>query len=70
MKSVNVHEAKTELSKLLNQVETKGTIITICRYGKPVAELSPVKPKALSPLQKYAWVKSGKILGDITKPVW
>ncbi len=42
---VNVHEAKTHLSKLLERVE-KGETIVIARAGKPVAELSAVKPKA------------------------
>lgn len=40
---VNVHEAKTHLSKLLERVENGETIV-IARAGKPVAELSAVKP--------------------------
>ncbi|WP_209723444.1 type II toxin-antitoxin system prevent-host-death family antitoxin [Marmoricola sp. OAE513] len=41
---VNIHEAKTHLSKLLERVENGETIV-IARAGKPVAELSAVKPK-------------------------
>lgn len=41
---VNVHDAKTNLSKLLERVE-KGETIVIARAGRPVAELSPVKSK-------------------------
>jgi antitoxin (DNA-binding transcriptional repressor) of toxin-antitoxin stability system len=41
MQKVNVHEAKTRLSSLLSEVETKGETFIICRNGKPVAELSP-----------------------------
>lgn len=37
---VNVHEAKTNLSKLLEAVEDGETVV-ICRHGKPVAELVP-----------------------------
>lgn len=37
--SVNVHEAKTHLSKLLARVE-EGEEIVIARSGKPVAKLS------------------------------
>ncbi len=33
---VNVHEAKTNLSKLLEAVEDGETVV-ICRHGKPVA---------------------------------
>jgi prevent-host-death family protein len=35
---VNVHEAKTQLSKLLELVEN-GETVTIARHGKPVAQL-------------------------------
>lgn len=38
MKTVNVHEAKTHLSRLLAQVEA-GEEIIIARGGKPVARL-------------------------------
>lgn len=41
MKQVNVHEAKTQLSKLLEAVE-RGEEVTIARNGRPVAVLSPV----------------------------
>ena len=40
---VNVHDAKTHLSKLLQRVE-KGEEIVIARAGKPVARLVPVAP--------------------------
>lgn len=40
MKSVNVHEAKTHLSRLLVEVE-QGEEIVISRGGKPVARLLP-----------------------------
>lgn len=41
MKAVNVHQAKTRLSKLLAEVEKTGERISICRNGKPVADLVP-----------------------------
>lgn len=37
---VNVHDAKTHLSRLLERVEA-GESITIARAGKPVADLVP-----------------------------
>ena len=44
-KSVNVHEAKTHLSRLLGRVE-RGEEIVIARAGRPVARLLPVgRPK-------------------------
>jgi prevent-host-death family protein len=39
---VNVHEAKTQLSKLLELVE-EGETVVIARHGQPVAELIPAK---------------------------
>ena len=40
MKTVNVHEAKTQLSRLLQEVE-EGEEIVIARNGTPVAKLVP-----------------------------
>lgn len=42
MRSVNVHEAKTQLSRLLEEVEA-GERVIIARAGEPVAVLSPYK---------------------------
>lgn len=43
MTQVNIHEAKTHLSKLLNRVAS-GEEITIARAGTPIARLVPVSP--------------------------
>ena len=43
-KSVNVHEAKTHLSRLLERV-SRGEEIVIGRGGKPVAKLVPYVPQ-------------------------
>lgn len=42
MRKVNVHHAKTQLSRLLEEVEA-GERIVIARAGKPVAVLSPYR---------------------------
>lgn len=42
MRQVNVHEAKTQLSRLLEEVEA-GERIIIARAGEPVAVLSPYR---------------------------
>lgn len=44
MPVVNVHQAKTHLSRLLAQVES-GEEVVIARNGKPVARLVPCHPK-------------------------
>lgn len=42
MRKVNVHEAKTQLSRLLEEVEA-GERIVIARAGEPVAVLAPYR---------------------------
>ena len=44
-KSVSVHEAKTHLSRLLQQV-ISGETIVIARSGRPVARLVPIERPA------------------------
>ncbi|NJK91526.1 MAG: type II toxin-antitoxin system Phd/YefM family antitoxin [Blastochloris sp.] len=41
---VGAFEAKTHLSRLLDQVE-QGALVTITRHGKPVAQLMPAPKK-------------------------
>ncbi len=43
---VNVHEAKTHLSRLLAQVE-RGERVIIARAGKPIATLEPIPHERL-----------------------
>lgn len=45
MHEVNVHEAKTHLSRLLVRV-AHGEEIVIARAGKPIARLVPVESKS------------------------
>ncbi len=43
MRTVNIHEAKTHLSRLLQEV-SEGAEIVIAKAGKPVARLVSVRP--------------------------
>ena len=43
MQTVNIHEAKTHLSRLLEAVEN-GEEVVIARAGEPIATLSAYKP--------------------------
>ena len=54
---VNVHQAKTQLSRLLAQVEA-GEDITIARRGEPVARLVACKPRG----KRQPDVLKGKII--------
>lgn len=50
---MNVHEAKTHLSRLLERVE-RGEEIVIGRNGNPVARLVPIEPTTRErPIGKY-----------------
>jgi antitoxin (DNA-binding transcriptional repressor) of toxin-antitoxin stability system len=40
MEQINIHTAKTQLSKLI----AEGKEVIIARYGQPVAKLVPIKP--------------------------
>jgi prevent-host-death family protein len=56
-KTVNIHEAKTHLSKLLAQVES-GEEIIIARSGKPVARLCALaNKKEKQPKRKPGFAK-------------
>ena len=59
--TINIHEAKTNLSSLLKQVE-EGREIVIARAGKPVATLTRYKKKTAKKklLASYGIMK-GKI---------
>jgi prevent-host-death family protein len=45
METVNIHYAKTHLSRLLERV-TQGEEITIAKAGKPIAMLSSINEEA------------------------
>ncbi len=44
MKTVNIYDAKTNLSKLLERVQN-GEEIVIAKAGKPIADLKPHVPQ-------------------------
>ena len=54
---VNIHEAKTNLSALLAEVEKSGGKVLVCRNGKPIAEI--VAHKQVDRLQAHP------VMGDI-----
>ena len=59
MQLVNVHQAKSQLSKLLDQVAA-GEEVVIARHGKPVARLAPMQeelpPRQPGALKGKIWV--------------
>lgn len=67
MITVNIHEAKTNLSALLSKVEDQKDHILICRYDKPIAEIIPYKAKKRMTSKKS--LKPIAIKTDLTLPV-
>jgi len=47
VKTVNVHQAKTTLSRLLEEVE-RGETVIIARNGQPIAELTAIAKPTLA----------------------
>lgn len=64
---VNIHEAKTHLSKLLQRV-MNGEEIIIAKAGKPVARLLPYQPE---PAPRTPGNDSGKVVigADFDEPL-
>jgi len=59
-KTVNIHEAKTNLSSLIAEVEN-GREVTIARAGKPVAKLVPLSKGARARPDRQPGFLKGKI---------
>ena len=57
-KIVNIHEAKTHLSQLLERVKS-GERIIIAKAGKPVAMLSPIGER---PISRTPGMDAGKVV--------
>jgi prevent-host-death family protein len=55
MKHVNIHEAKTHLSRLLDQV-AKGEAFIIAKNGKPVAKLTAIDTPDASQVRRLGFM--------------
>ena len=51
---VNMHEAKSQLSKLVALAQ-QGESVTIAIHGKPAVRLVPIKPQPVFGLMKGKW---------------
>ncbi|MBK9030997.1 MAG: type II toxin-antitoxin system prevent-host-death family antitoxin [Myxococcales bacterium] len=66
MKIVNMHEAKSTLSQLVEQVE-RGEEIVLARAGTPVARLVPLRPS--SPRVLGRWRGQVRMADDFDAPL-
>jgi antitoxin (DNA-binding transcriptional repressor) of toxin-antitoxin stability system len=67
MKSVNIHEAKTNFSRLLAKLEADNETIVICRNGHPVADLVP--HRRVNRLKMHPLLSQVKMDYDPTEPL-
>lgn len=67
MKLVSVHEAKSQLSALLAEIEHTGEEVVICRHRKPVATLTPYRKR--SRLDPHPLAKDVVVNYDPTEPL-
>jgi prevent-host-death family protein len=67
MKTVNIHEAKTNFSSLLARLEADKETIVICRNGEPVADLVP--HRRVNRLKMHPVLGKIKINYDPTEPL-
>ena len=56
--TVNIHEAKTHLSRLLERVQA-GEEITIAKAGRPIARLTAIRER---PLRRTPGMDKGKVI--------
>ena len=68
METVNVHEAKTHLSRLLARVE-RGEEIVIARAGTPIAVLSRYVPAEQQPRVAGIWKGQVRMSDDFDAPL-
>ncbi len=68
LKHVNVHQAKTELSKLLVDVE-QGREVVIARNGTPVAKLVPFPAPVAKRFRVDTWKNRAHIAPDFDAPL-
>ena len=73
MAQVNIHEAKTHFSKLVERAEA-GEEIVIARNGKPVAKLGPYvearEPRKLGGWEGKVWLAPDWDSEETNEEIW
>ena len=67
LEQINIHDAKTQLSKLLKKVQS-GEEVVIAKSGKPIARLVPFCNK---PIKRISGTAKGKVFiaDDFNEPL-
>lgn len=68
MHTINIHEAKTHLSRLVDEVAAGQTDIVIAKAGKPMVRLVPIETG--KPARKFGLLKGKvRIAADFDAPL-
>ena len=68
MQTVNIHEAKTHLSRLVDKA-AKGESFIIAKAGKPLVKVTPLEDAPKKPVQRIGFMAGeGVIPDDIKTP--
>ena len=63
MKTINIHEAKTHLSRLVEEA-SKGKTFIIAKAGKPMVKVSPLTDGDIRPIQRLGFMTSEIFVPD------
>lgn len=66
MKTVNIHEAKTHLSRLVERA-ANGEPFVIAKAGKPLVKVVPLGAAADKPLRRIGFMKGQGVFPDDIK---
>ena len=69
MVSVNIYEAKSQLSRLVAAVEVGGERVVLCRNGIPVADIVPHQKDSTATLQPDPELCGAAFVMDPTAPL-
>jgi prevent-host-death family protein len=57
MRTINIHEAKIHLSRLVDQVAAAGEPFIIAKAGKPMAKVAPLDAPASSEMRRLGFME-------------
>lgn len=67
MATVNIHEAKTHLSRLVERA-AKGETVIIAKAGKPMAKLVPIEQSAVDVSKRFGFMEGmGNVPDDFDR---
>ena len=55
MRTINIHEAKTHLSRLVEDA-ARGEPFIIAKAGRPMVQVSPLEPAATAPARRLGFM--------------